>query len=71
MHRQEARRVKNSRHSAEQLAFAPHQAEGGTPVSEIGRKLGVSEQTYYRWKNAVRPHTGSLSSSSALCLMAR
>ena len=32
------------------MAFALRQAEGGTPVSEICRKMGVSEQTYYRWK---------------------
>jgi putative transposase len=26
------------------------QAEGGTPVREICRKMGISEQTFYRWK---------------------
>ena len=31
--------------------FALKQAELGTPVSEVCRKLGVSEQTFYRWKN--------------------
>jgi transposase InsO family protein len=31
-------------------AMAPRQAEAGTPVGEICRKLGVSEQTFYRWK---------------------
>jgi putative transposase len=25
-------------------------AEAGTPVGEICRKLGISEQTFYRWK---------------------
>ena len=34
----------------EQIAFALRQAESGTPVAEIVRKLGVSEQTFYRWK---------------------
>ncbi len=42
--------MKKSRYSPEQVAFALRQAEGGTPVSEICRKMGVSEQTYYRWK---------------------
>ena len=34
----------------EQIAFAPRQGESGTAVAEIIRKLGVSEQTFYRWK---------------------
>jgi putative transposase len=36
--------------SEEQIAFALRQAESGTSVSEIIRKLGISEQTFYRWK---------------------
>lgn len=42
--------MKKSRFSEEQIAFALRQAEGGTPVREICRKMGVSEQTFYRWK---------------------
>ena len=42
--------MKKSRYSPEQIAFALRQAEGGTPVPEVCRKMGVSEQTYYRWK---------------------
>ena len=30
--------------------MALRQGEIGTPVAEIVRKLGISEQTYYRWK---------------------
>ncbi len=30
--------------------MALRQAEGGTPVGEICRKLGVTEATFYRWK---------------------
>ena len=30
--------------------MALRQGEVGTPVAEIIRKLGISEQTYYRWK---------------------
>jgi putative transposase len=33
-----------------QIAFALRQAATGTPVSEITRKMGVTEQTFYRWK---------------------
>ena len=42
--------MKRTRYSSEQIAFALRQAESGTPVSEVCRKMGVSEQTYYRWK---------------------
>jgi putative transposase len=34
----------------EQIAFALKQAEHGTPVLEVIRKMGISEQTFYRWK---------------------
>ena len=35
---------------AKQIAFALRQAESGTPVAEIIRKLGISEVNFYRWK---------------------
>jgi len=34
----------------EQIAFAMRQAESGTSVAEIIRKLGISAQAFYRWK---------------------
>ena len=34
----------------EQIAYSLRQAEAGTPIVEVCRKLGVSEQTFYRWK---------------------
>jgi len=37
-------------YTEEQIAAALRRVEGGTPVAEVCRKLGVSEQTYYRWK---------------------
>ncbi len=42
--------MKKSRFTEEQIAFALRQSETGTPVEEITRKLGVSQQTFYRWK---------------------
>ncbi len=42
--------MKSSRYTAEQVAFAMRQAESGTSVSEICRKMGIAEQTFYRWK---------------------
>ena len=38
------------RYTEEQIGFALRQAEAGTPPAEICRKLGVTEQTFYRWK---------------------
>ena len=42
--------MKRSRFTEEQIVRALRQAEGGTPAVEVCRKLGVSEQTFYRWK---------------------
>jgi putative transposase len=42
--------MKKTRYTPEQIAFALRQADGGTPVPEVCRKLGISEQTFYRWK---------------------
>ncbi|MEX2205623.1 MAG: transposase [Myxococcota bacterium] len=48
--------MRKSRFSEEQIAMALRQAEGGTTVDEICRKLGVSQGTFFRWKK----HFGSL-----------
>ncbi len=42
--------MKRSRYTEEQIAFALRQAEGGAPVGEVCRKMGISENTFYRWK---------------------
>jgi len=42
--------MKRKRYTELQIAFALRQAESGTPVAEITWKIGVSEQTFYRWK---------------------
>jgi len=42
--------MRKSQFSQEQIVMALRQAESGTPVVEICRKLGVSEATFYRWK---------------------
>ena len=34
----------------EQIAFALRQAEDVTPVLEVCQKMGIAEQTLYRWK---------------------
>ena len=42
--------MKKTRFTDEQIAFALRQAETGTSVLEVIRKMGISEQTFYRWK---------------------
>lgn len=42
--------MKRSRYTEEQIAFALKQAELGTPVSEVCRKMGVSDATFYNWR---------------------
>ena len=37
-------------YTEEQIAAALRRVEGGTPATEVCRKLGVSENTFYRWK---------------------
>ncbi len=42
--------MKRKRFTEAQIAFALRQAESGTLVAEIIRKMGISEVTFYRWK---------------------
>ena len=44
------RAMPRKRYTEEQIAFAIRQHESGTSVAEIVRKMGISEQTFYRWK---------------------
>ena len=46
--------MKKSRFTEEQIAYAMKQAETGTPVAEVIRRMGISEQTFYRWKKLDR-----------------
>jgi len=42
--------MKRKRYTDEQIAYALRQAEAGTPIKEVCRKLGVSETTFYAWR---------------------
>lgn len=42
--------MRTSRFTEQQVVAALRQAENGTPVGEVCRKLGISEQTFYRWQ---------------------
>lgn len=42
--------MKRSKYTEEQIAFALKQAELGTAVPEVCRKMSVSEATFYNWE---------------------
>lgn len=42
--------MKRSRFTDQQIALALQQAEQGTQVGEVTRKMGISKQTFYRWQ---------------------
>jgi putative transposase len=42
--------MKKSAFTDEQIAYALKQAETGTPVAEVNRRMGIAQQTFYRWK---------------------
>jgi len=42
--------VKRKRLSVEQIVAVLKQAEVGVPVVEVCRQVGITEQTFYRWK---------------------
>ncbi len=42
--------MRTSRFTEQQVVATLRQVENGTAVGEVCRKLGISEQTFYRWK---------------------
>lgn len=42
--------MKETRFSVEQIVGILKQVEVGVPIAELIRKVGISEQTFYRWK---------------------
>jgi len=42
--------MKKSRHSEEQIINILKEAEAGIAITELCRKHGISDQTYYNWK---------------------
>ena len=44
--------MKKKRFSVEQITAVLKQAEAGAPVGELCRQIGISDQTFYRWKKS-------------------
>ena len=44
--------MKKKRFSVEQITSVLQQVTGGVPVGDVCRQVGISEQTFYRWKKA-------------------
>ncbi len=42
--------MKRSKFTDEQICFALKIADTGTKVSEVCRKMGISDATFYNWK---------------------
>ena len=42
--------MKRKRYSVEQIVAVLKQAELGMPVADVVRQMGITEQTFYRWK---------------------
>lgn len=42
--------MKKSKLTEEQIAFALKQAESGTRIEEVCRKMGISQATFYAWR---------------------
>jgi len=42
--------MKTSKFTEPQIIYALRQAEAGTKVAEVCRKMGISEATFYNWR---------------------
>ena len=42
--------MKRKRFNVEQIVAVLKQAEAGVSIAELIRRVGISEQTFYRWK---------------------
>jgi len=60
--------VKRTRHTPEQVIRKLHEADGmlaeGKGIAEVAEQLGVSENTYHRWRNQYGGATSRASTSS-------
>src|SRR5689334_16500907 len=50
----------------EQMLYTVRPAESGTPVAEVCRKLGITEQTFYKSKRRVAGMNRSIATSNRI-----
>lgn len=43
--------MRPSKFTPDQIEQALRQVKGGTPAVQVCRKLGITETTFYRWRN--------------------
>ena len=43
--------MRPSKFTQDQIVQALRQVKGGTPAVQVCRKLGITETTFYRWRN--------------------
>lgn len=61
--------MKGKRFTDEQITYALRQAEGGTPVAEVCRQIGVSEASFYLWKKNMASRASQRFVSCGNCAM--
>jgi putative transposase len=49
--RKEDRPMRPSKFTEDQISQALRQVDAGTPAVRVCRKLGITETTFYRWRN--------------------
>jgi putative transposase len=49
--RKEDRPMRPSKFTEDQISQALRQVDAGTPAVQVCRKLGITETTFYRWRN--------------------
>jgi putative transposase len=47
----EGRKMRPSRFTKDQIVQALQRVKAGTPAVQICRKLGITQTTFYRWRN--------------------
>lgn len=60
--------MKKKRFSVEQITSVLQQVDGGVPVGDVCRQVGISEQTFYRWREPTAACCPAKPGSSSNCV---